>query len=145
MASPANTPDGNRCSRALIYTCHGCAQIDAIRTEATAVGVSEATLQQVMRVAQLGSTAAVDPVEFCLLLVTTVSTDTPSLLTSLMGVFGEAGAMDADLCKEVFAVLGKHDNRLGESFQAAMDEQLAGAERIGHNMLVEMPCIKALC
>ena len=48
---------------------HGRVQIDAIQRETDAVGISQETLHQVLDVAQLGTTSAVDPVEVCVLLV----------------------------------------------------------------------------
>lgn len=110
-----------------------------------AVGISEATLHEVMRVAQLGPTAAVDPVEFCLLLVTTAATDSRSLVIALIDVFGESGSIDAELCRELFATLARHDPKWGGEFLVQMDEQLKSSDRIAHNTLVELPCIKALC
>ena len=56
------------------------------------MGICDAALAQVTRVAALGDSAAVDPVEVCLLLVTTATTDTRSLVMALTEVFGASGA-----------------------------------------------------
>ena len=56
------------------------------------MGICDAALAQVTRVAALGDSAAVDPVEVCLLLVTTATTDTRSLVMAVTEVFGASGA-----------------------------------------------------
>lgn len=108
------------------------------------MGISESTIQQVLRVGHLGSTSALDPMEFCLLLATTAATDVRSLVLALTEVFGESGSLDSDLCREIFGTLGKHDPRWGGDFLATMEEQLPSTRRIAHNTLVELPCIRAL-
>jgi hypothetical protein len=120
-------------------------QMDAVQREAVAVGINEATLTEVLRVSNLSSASALDPVEFCLLLVTTAADNIRSLVDALTAVFGEAGMLDAELCRELFATLAKHNPRLGGDLLVKLDEQLPVSGPVEHNVLVEIPCIKAMC
>lgn len=117
--------------------------MDSIRTEAVASGISEATFDRVADIAQLGSTAAVDPVEVCALLVTAATSDMRSLVSAVVDVFGETGAINAELCREVFATLARHDDRFGNNFLADLHQRLDGVEQVAHHTLVDMPCVKA--
>lgn len=119
-------------------------QMDLIRREALASGISEVTFERVVDIAQLGSSAAVDPVEVCALLVTAATSDVRSLVSAVVDVFGETGAINAELCHEVFVTLARHDSRFGRDFQAALEERLDGVEQVAHHTLVEMPCVKAM-
>jgi hypothetical protein len=120
-------------------------QMDAIQRETSAVGIADATLSEVLRVAQLGTTSAVDPLEVCVLLVTTATFDARALVAALVDVFGATGSVDAELCREIFGALARHDARFGGDFPAALDAGLGGATRVAHNALIELPCVKALC
>jgi hypothetical protein len=120
-------------------------QVDAIRQEAVAVGISEATLTEVLRVANLSTASDLDPVEFCLLLVTTAADDVQSLVKALEGVFGEADTLDCELCRELFAILAKHNPRWGGDLLVKLNEQLPVSGPVTKNTLLDMPCIKAMC
>lgn len=119
-------------------------QVEFISNEAIAAGINRGTLDQVLAVGQLGDTMAVDPVEVCLLLITTISTDAPSLLLALAEVFGEAGSIDAGLCRDVLTLLGKYDPRWQADVVKQLDEQLHGSDKVSYNSLVELPAVKAL-
>ena len=119
-------------------------QVEAIGNEAIAAGIDRGTLEQVFMVGQLGDTSAIDPVEVCLLLITTISTDAQSLILALSEVFGEAGSIDADLCRDVLTLLGKYDQRWNGDVLKQLDEQLHGSDKVSYNTLVELPAVKSL-
>lgn len=119
-------------------------QVESISNEAIAAGIDRGTLEQVVTVGQLGDTSAVDPVEICLLLITTISSQPSSLLLALAEVFGEAGSIDVDLCRDVLTLLGKYDQRWEADVVQQLTEQLHGSDKVSYNSLVALPAVKAL-
>jgi hypothetical protein len=92
--------------------------------------------------ADLGSTSALDPVDICLLLVTTATTSTGEMVAAMAEVFGESGSIEVSLCRDLFLSLAKYDTRWDQDFFTKLDSHLDSMERVAHNALMEMPCIK---
>lgn len=124
----------------LVRTC----DVDTISNEAIAAGIDRGTLEEVMSVGQLGNTSAVDPVDICLLLITTISSQPSSLLLAVAEVFGEAGSIDVDLCRDVLTLLGKYDQRWEADVVQQLNEQLHGSDKVSYNSLVALPAVRVL-
>jgi hypothetical protein len=111
--------------------------------EALALSIDECALREIMRVAQLGTASALDPVEICALLMTTTAQDTKSLLLACTEVFGEGGTIDSALCRDVVSTLCKYDDRWGPEAMREFEEHLSHRERVSYNGLIELPIFKA--
>lgn len=86
-------------------------QTDTITLRARDAGINDNTVSEVLTVGQFSTTGPVDPAQFCVLLITTVTLDVPGLLGAMVQVFGDGTSMDAKLCQQVLTALGKYDDR----------------------------------
>ena len=77
--------------------------------------------------------------------VTAATSDLRAMFGAIVDVFGQTGSLDANLAHDLFSALSRHDARFGGDFLAQLDEELGGVERVAHNQLLELPCVKALC
>lgn len=97
-----------------------------------------------LKVGQFSTTGPVDAAQFCVLLVTTITLDTPGLLGALVQVFGDGSSIDAKLCKHVLTALGKYDDKWQQTDVLQQVEAAAEEGKLTEAVLLEIPSIKGM-
>lgn len=106
-------------------------------------GIDENTVSEVLKVGQFSTSGAVDPAQFCILLITTITLDVPGLLGAVVQVFGNGTSLDAKLCQQVLTALGKYDERWnGDVIQQV--EAAAVDGQVTESSLLELPAVSEM-
>ena len=106
-------------------------------------GIDDNTVSEVLKVGQFSTTGAVDPAQFCVLLITTITLDVAGLLGAVVQVFGNGTSLDAKLCQQVLTALGKYDERWnGDVIQQV--EAAAQDGEVTESTLLELPAVKEM-
>lgn len=118
-------------------------QTNMVTLRAQDAGINENTVSEVLKVGQFSITGPVDPAQFCVLLITTITLDVPGLLGAIVQVFGDGTSLDAKLCQQVLTALGKYDDR----WHGDVMQQIEGAAEEGvvtESILLELPEVKGM-